>query len=834
MTRAAIDFGIDLGTTNSAIAVANDSAVEIIKNNDSMEYTPSAIWIDRSGRLYVGRTARQHLDDDPANAVSEFKLRMGFKYAHDFVNSGRSMKPEELSAEVLKSLRFDVLQRLHEDIDAAVITIPAAFDSNQREATERAARLAGFTTSPLLQEPVAAGIAYTARHKSERAYWLVYDLGGGTFDAAVIRLENGVVSVVNHSGDNNLGGKLIDWAIVENLFIPALTRQAHLSDFRRGNPTWRSAVAKLKQDAESVKIQLSREESVLVTRDLLCFDDNKNPVSFEIEVHRADVQRLAEPFIVRTINCCRKALSEKSLRTTDIQRVILVGGPTLMPFLREQLESREIGLGLPLEYRIDPLTVVAQGAAMFASNQLLPRTEGRLRASPDTDVFTADFPAWNFRGADTNPFVAGIVTPPQGASVAGGTVQFVNEGVHPVWRGGQIELSPSGKFATELLAAPDGTSVFQLILRDSTGRPQRVETSPAVLKYTVGAIIDSTLLTHSIGVALAHNEVEWFLEKGAQLPAREMRTLRTAYEVTQGASGSVIRIPVIEGASPRADRNNRVGTLEIVASQLPRDLPVGSEVEVTIEADKSSLVRMTAYIPVLAKDFTEVLHFDAESEVPTIERLAEELQRQLDRLAKIGETYDPHVQAIIRQIYSEQMTHQVEVEIGAAQDDPSLIPAAQKRLSELASVLDKAEDSAEWPYLVTQAENTIALAQTYSPPQTSAGDVDDWRRIAGEIQEAIRAHDGEMLRQRTRVLNNLTRMIMDRADILPKYVFEHFADQRDKLTNQAQADKLIKQGREALAISDYAYLRRVNQQLGALWPPDAPPPDEGTLKRSRR
>ncbi|MEO7022079.1 MAG: Hsp70 family protein [Ktedonobacteraceae bacterium] len=701
-------------------------------------------------------------------------------------------------------------------------------------ATERAARLAGFKTSPLLQEPVAAALAYAARHESERAYWLVYDLGGGTFDAAVIRLEGRVISVVNHSGDNNLGGKLIDWAIVEDLFIPALIRQAHLSDFRRGNPKWRSAVAKLKQDAESVKIRLSREESVLVTRDLLCLDDNKNPISFEIEVHRADVQRLAEPFIVRTINCCRKALGEKSLRPTDIQRVVLVGGPTLMPFLRERLENRESGLGIQLEYRIDPLTVVAQGAAMSASNQLLPQTESRLRASPHTDVFTVDFPAWNFRGADTNPFVAGIVTSPQGASVAGVTVQFVNEGVHPVWRSGQIELSPLLSFATELLAAHDGTSVFQLILRDSTGRQQRVETSPAVLKYTVGAIIDRMLLTHSIGVALAHNEVEWFLEKGAQLPVQERRTLRTAYEVTQGASGRVIRIPVIEGASPRADRNNRVGTLEIVASQLPRDLPVGSEVEVTIEADKSSLVRMTAYIPVLAKDFTEVLHFDAESEVPTIERLAEESQRQLDRLARITETHDPHVQAIIQQIYSEQMTQQVEVEIGAAQDDPGLIPAAQKRLSELASVLDKAEDSAEWPYLVTQAEQTITQAQAYSPPQTSEGDVDDWRRIAGEIQAAIRAHDGQMLRQRTRVLRNLTAMFMDRADILPRLEFSHYAEHRDKLANQAQAEKLLKEGREALAISDFAYLRRVNQHLKALWPPDAPPPDEGTLNRSRR
>ena len=369
--RTTIDFGIYLGTHRAQIAVLNGADVEIVKNAEGSESTPCAVFIGKNNSIVVGRRAKEHREKDPDNAYGEFKLQMGMTTEYVFAGSGRKLRPEELSAEVLKSLKADVMQQTGEDVPAAVITVPAAFELPQCEATNRAARLAGFTQSPLLLEPVAAALAYSFQSKDDKVYWLVYDFGGGTFDAAVIQVRDGLIQVVNHGGDNHLGGKLIDWEIVEQLFVPALTKTNALSDFRRGNDKWRAAFAKLKLAAEAAKIRLSREASTAIEMEFLCQDDKGQAVPFEYELRRADVERLSEPFIVRAMNICKNVLAEKHLSAGDIEKVLLVGGPTLMPLMRQRLADRKAGLGIALESSIDPLTVVARGAAIFAGTQRL-------------------------------------------------------------------------------------------------------------------------------------------------------------------------------------------------------------------------------------------------------------------------------------------------------------------------------------------------------------------------------------------------------------------------------------------------------------------------------
>src|SRR5436190_12758150 len=273
MSRATIDLGIDLGTTNSCIGLLKGNEVEILRNNDGQECTPSAVWIDRKDRLHVGQRAKEQYEADEENACIEFKLQMGKATERTFQRSGRKLKPEELSAEVLKSLLGDARNRLNEEVEAAVITVPADFDLPQCDATRRAAQLAGLTNSPLLQEPVAAALAYGFQSESDQVFWMVYDLGGGTFDAAVMQMREGIFRVVNHGGDRHLGGKLIDWAIVEQLLVPAVLRGRKLTGFRRGNPRGQAAFAKLKLAAEQAKIRVSREQAVEINIDPLCIYD---------------------------------------------------------------------------------------------------------------------------------------------------------------------------------------------------------------------------------------------------------------------------------------------------------------------------------------------------------------------------------------------------------------------------------------------------------------------------------------------------------------------------------------------------------------------------------
>src|SRR6202049_2399486 len=235
MSRTTIDFGIDLGTTNSAIAVLEGVATNVFKNNDDADITPSAISIDKNGNLRVGQRARNRSIEYADDTYDEFKRRMGTDYVYNFKRSSHARRPEELSAEILKSLRNDVEQRTGELIEAAVITVPAAFELHQCDATRKAAQIADFKESPLVQEPVAAALAYGFQTDAAKTYWLVYDFGGGTFDAAIIKAEEGTIHVVNHGGDNFLGGSDIDWALVEHVLAPRLLQEYQLTEFVRGN-----------------------------------------------------------------------------------------------------------------------------------------------------------------------------------------------------------------------------------------------------------------------------------------------------------------------------------------------------------------------------------------------------------------------------------------------------------------------------------------------------------------------------------------------------------------------------------------------------------------------
>src|SRR5499427_2508016 len=207
-------LGIDLGTTNSAAAVFDGEKVEIVRNPEGASITPSVVKIDARGNVTVGGRARRSLEKDPDNVRAEFKRLMGSPHALRFSASKLERRPEELSAEVLKAIREDVRAQFGVLPAHAVISVPALFELPQNAATSEAARLAGFDRVELIQEPVASAIAAGFKAEEESGPWLVYDLGGGTFDVSLLETQEGLLRVVGHDGDNFLGGRDFDAAIV--------------------------------------------------------------------------------------------------------------------------------------------------------------------------------------------------------------------------------------------------------------------------------------------------------------------------------------------------------------------------------------------------------------------------------------------------------------------------------------------------------------------------------------------------------------------------------------------------------------------------------------------
>ncbi|MEI9898152.1 MAG: Hsp70 family protein [Chthoniobacter sp.] len=543
MSRTTIDFGIDLGTTNSAIAVLKGVFTEIIKNNADADITPSAVSIDKKGAVLVGQRAKNKIEGDSGDAYIEFKRRMGTDHVYHFKSSGQNRKPEELSTEVLKSLRADVQQRLGEIVEACVVTVPAAFELHQCDATRKAAQAAGFKDSPLLQEPVAAALAHGFQADQEKAYWLVYDFGGGTFDAAIMKAEEGTIHVVNHGGDNFLGGSDIDWSIVEQILVPRLLGEFDLKDFTRGNAKWRHAFAILKRSAETGKIDLSRSERATLEGKFK--DGNGEEIEFDCELGRGELIRVAEPFIVRSAEICKRVLSEKNLSKDAVEKVILVGGPTLAPYFRELLESN---LGIPLDHSVDPLTVVARGAAVFAGTQRFNARNAAPIAAGEYSIDLRHKPV----GMDSAPMAGGKVSGPSTEDFTGFTLELVNTKTQ--WRSGKISLRSDGVFIANLHAERGERNTFAIELFDPSGAKQK--TTPDTLTYTIGAVVEEQPLINSMGVALANNEYDKLCEKGRGLPQKATRDYRTTHAIRQGQSGETLKFQL--------SRGNTNGRIEIV------------------------------------------------------------------------------------------------------------------------------------------------------------------------------------------------------------------------------------------------------------------------------
>jgi len=807
MVRATIDFGIDLGTTNSKIAVLNGTDTKVFKNNEGQDYTPSAVWIDGKGKLYVGRLAKEQLEYDNGNAYCEFKLQMGTSEIYRFARSGREMKPEELSAEVLKSLRGDVQQQTSEEVIAAAISVPAAFELPQCDATNRAAKLAGLLLSPLVLEPVAAALAYGFQSASDRVFWMVYDFGGGTFDVAIIQLRDGQIQVVHHNGDNHLGGKLIDWEIVEQLFVPALRREHSLSDFNRGNTKWKAGFAKLKLYAEQAKIRLSRDIETDVIIDPLCQDDRGKSVRFEYELKRSDIMPLIEPFVERSVNLCRKTLEEKRLSPDDIQKVILVGGPTLTPVFRDILRDK---LKIPLESGIDPFTVNARGTAIFAATHLIP---GDI-AVPDRQVLAEQYrivPEYDPIGNDPEPVVGGKVIAPEGKSLAGFTIEFVE--ARTKWRSGKVSITADGKFMTTVHTS-ERTSEFLIELRDGAGN--LCVAVPEHLPYTLGNVPSGQCLVQSVGVGLANGQMQIFLEKGKTLSARCRKIHRTTVSVKKGESGALLRIPVYEGeVTRRADRNSWIGALEISGEDVRRDVPLGSDVEITIDIDESRLVRTKAYIPVLDEEFVNVLQLG--KSIANLAELENEFKREKDRLREVRE----HAQQVrsaqadrsLQTIEDERMVHDIEVSLAAAKTDRDAADKCEKRLRNLKSAIDDVQDVLEHPILVSEAEKAVSETRRTVDEVGDRNDRDKFNALEREISEALAGQDDDLLRQKIDRIHGLEGQILGRHIEYWIAHFQYLEGNKSDMRDQAQAERLIAQGHRVIDTNDLDGLRIVVLQL---------------------
>jgi molecular chaperone DnaK len=348
-----IIIGIDLGTTNSEVAIVENGKVHVIADADK-KIVPSFVGIGDDGEILTGETARNQYLIYPERTVKSIKRLMGQNT--QVVMAGKPYSPQEISAIILKRLKSIAEQYAGRAISKAVITVPAYFSDAQRQATREAGEIAGLEVVRMINEPTAAALTYGADQSASKRM-LVYDLGGGTFDVSVVNVQSGVVEVLSSHGDNHLGGDDFDQQIIG--YIQDHIRQQHGFEIAQNS----KASARINRAAENAKMQLSDEPYAQINEEYL-LEHQGSAIHLTLELSRMDYEDMIEDYINATIDAVHIALKGAKLTVSDIDEIILVGGSTRTPCVRERLFDE---FGFEPHSEVDPDLCVAMGAAIQAA-----------------------------------------------------------------------------------------------------------------------------------------------------------------------------------------------------------------------------------------------------------------------------------------------------------------------------------------------------------------------------------------------------------------------------------------------------------------------------------
>ena len=344
-------IGIDLGTTNSCVAVIEGGEPVVIANAEGARTTPSVVGFTKTGERLVGQVAKRQAITNPERTISSIKREMGTNYKVDI--DGKAYTPQEISAMTLAKLKADAEAYLGESVTEAVITVPAYFNDSQRQATKDAGTIAGLNVKRIINEPTAASLAYGVDKETDQKI-MVYDLGGGTFDVSIIEMGDGVTEVLSTNGDTRLGGDDFDQCII-NWLAEGFQKENGID--LRGD---KIAMQRLKEAAEKAKIELSGVASTAINLPFITADAT-GPKHLDMTLTRAQFDALTANLVERTMGPVRQALSDAGLKASDLSKVLLVGGSTRIPAVQEAVKKE---MGMEPFKGINPDECVAIGAAI--------------------------------------------------------------------------------------------------------------------------------------------------------------------------------------------------------------------------------------------------------------------------------------------------------------------------------------------------------------------------------------------------------------------------------------------------------------------------------------
>ncbi len=642
-------IGIDLGTTNSAICSYDGSDTRIWKSPEQTDVTPSAILFDRRGNKYLGNRAYNSAPWQHESAALLFKRILGTSTPVEFPAVGMTKTPEECSAEILKVLFGYLPEEVRNDTETGtVITVPAAFNQMQKDATKQAAEMAGIGNVALMQEPVAA-VMSVMRARNTDGMFLIYDLGGGTLDIAIAESLGGRVNLLSHGGISMCGGRDFDRLLMDNIVKPWLLDNFDLPDDFSVNPNFRTLVRVALWATERAKIELSAKDgaTIMLSEDeMRCRDGSNNDIYLEIPLAREAMDRLIDEKIEDSINAARESLSKAGLTPHDLDRVVFVGGPTNYKPLRDKVAYE---LGIPGGTDVNPMTAVAEGASLFAES-IDWSTQDRSRKNTRGQISSGGDLAISFNYIARTPDVkAKIAVQLAGQTVSG--AEFQIDSADTGWTSGRLMLEHGA--TVDVTLAKNGENTFKVFVFDSVGGPISLEQDLIIITRTA-ATIDAIPASHSICVEVLDKlggrpVPDFLIRAGDHLPVKGKRKYKAAESLKAGSTGSLNFI-LWEGDIEDPIKDNRpVGVMKISGSDFEDGvIPAGADLECEYEINDSGNIRFDVSIPAIGgmfdssgKNFYSRQEGESDFQLDTTrQRIVDESEELLNRVDTISDVVD--------------------------------------------------------------------------------------------------------------------------------------------------------------------------------------------------
>jgi molecular chaperone DnaK len=820
-----INFGIDLGTSNSLIAKFDKGEVIVFKNPSGFKETLPSIVGYRNNRTLIGEQARSYLERDAKSVVSRFKRKMGTSESFNIKALGTAKTPVELSSVLLKDLKTFV--QTGEEVDSAVITIPASFDTLQSNATKEAGKAAGFKNIVLLQEPIAASLAYANKEKNidlRNSQWLVYDLGGGTFDAALVKIVEGELTVVDHEGDNFLGGTDFDALIVEKLIVPQMESQGtfenFLSELKSQSGKYNQLWYILVNAAEAAKVELSAKTSSEI--DLGAFrveDDNGDAVDLSITITRSDFEGVIREAVESTIEMVKKILTRNGLQGTDLKFVLMVGGSTYIPFVRKRVQEV---IGIPVNTSIDPTNAIAVGAAYFAgTKEKTEVTQSSSKVASSIKVKTA----YNKTSQESEEsFMARV----EGAT-PGMQYRIVSE--DGSFDSGLKTLG--SRIVEDLPLRPGAYNIFTLKIFDSSG--SAIAFDGDVIQIAQGRYnVAGQMLPEDISLVVddpvsGDTRLVQVFGKNVVLPAKRGNFVREVSRTIVKGSAESLKVILVEGPSNRHSSTNKpLGMIEITGKQISRDLIKGTEVEFTFTMSDSRDFSVSAYLTCTDQQFSQVFTpttLDVSTAVLSREILELETRVQTE-IEDADENGRRDVSAGLNRVLSG--LHGVMGEVAALSTDDVTDKKYQLegKKRELAReffelIADKRLEAARREYQEARDSATAAVADSGNDRERTK--VKD---ILARESTFISSSALERIQAETEALKQIEYGILFRTPDFLKGMFSHLNEKRASMNDQIQATQLFDSGKRAITREDWDELRTINSRLWDLLPARVQASDE--------